>query len=81
MMKKSFEKNGMKFVVKYDWNSMIYVNGYEKHFGLWWLADEDGFWIDDYETIEEGVEKTINRILEKYGLRSEQQKKLQEYFK
>lgn len=80
MMKKSFEKNGMKFIVKHDGSSMIYINGYEKHFGLWWPITEDGFWIDDYETIEKGVEEAVNKIFEKYGLRDEQQKKLQEYF-
>ena len=80
MMKKSFEKNGMKFVVKYDGSAMIHIYGYEKIIGLWWPTAEDDFWIDEYELIEEGVEDAVNRILKKYGLYGDRQEKLKEYF-
>ena len=79
-MKKSFVRNGIKFKVKYDGNSIIEVVGYEKILGIWWPTAEDGFWICDFETIEAGVEKAVKRILRKYGLDEENQKKLKEYF-
>ena len=70
----------MKFVVKYDGSAMIHIYGYEKIIGLWWPTAEDGFWIDEYELIEEGVEDAVNRILKKYGWYGDRQEKLKEYF-
>lgn len=79
-MKKSFVKNGIKFVVKYDGNAIIYVYGYEKAVGLWWPTQENSFWIRDYETIEEGVEECVKAMLDRLGLGEENGKKLKEYF-
>ena len=79
-MKKSFIRSGIKFVVKYDGNAMIHVYGYEKVIGLWWATTEEGFWIDEYKTIEEGVENCVKAIFDRLGLGEENEKKLKEYF-
>lgn len=79
-MKKSFIRSGIKFVVKYDGSAMIHIYGYEKFIGLWWPTEESGFWISDYETIEEGVENCVKAILDRLGLGKENEKKLKEYF-
>lgn len=79
-MKKSFIRSGIKFVVKYDGSTMIHIYGYEKFIGLQRPTEESGFWIRDYETIEEGVENCVKAILDRLGLGKENEKKLKEYF-